>query len=188
MNLETLRKIPFSVIGRCSPGSAPLWLQGKYTKSIIYHRPLRKYLSRDTIPLKWAVYTAGLPYNSHQFSSKCIQFYIAKCLNYYRVAVLILFIIIILLFVFFVSRRDAFAGVEEEEIQSFLYDSDGCYNSSLFQASSVSAMATFENLLNNSTMTHTVGATTTERIKETYLVIVQEGSILGLTLRIMIDK
>jgi hypothetical protein len=101
---------------------------------------------------------------------------------------LILFIIIILLFVFFVSRRDAFAGVEEEEIQSFLYDSDGCYNSSLFQASSVSAMATFENLLNNSTMTHTVGATTTERIKETYLVIVQEGSILGLTLRIMIDK
>jgi hypothetical protein len=56
------------------------------------------------------------------------------------------FIIIILLFVF-VSRRDAFAGVEEEEIQSFLYDSDGCYNSSLFQASSVSAMTTFENLL-----------------------------------------
>jgi hypothetical protein len=48
---------------------------------------------------------------------------------------------------FFVSRRDAFAGVEEEEIQSFLYDSDGCYNSSLFQASSVSTMTTFENLL-----------------------------------------
>jgi hypothetical protein len=37
--------------------------------------------------------------------------------------------------------------VEEEEIQSFLYDSDGCYNSSLFQASSVSAMTTFKNLL-----------------------------------------
>jgi hypothetical protein len=55
-----------------------------------------------------------------------------------------------LLFVF-VSRRDAFAGVDEAEIQSFLYDSDGCYNSSLFQASSVSAMTTFENLL----MTHT---------------------------------
>jgi hypothetical protein len=68
--------------------------------------------------------------------------------------------------IFLVSRRDAFAGVEEEEIQSFLYDSDGCYNSSLFQASNVSAMTTFENLLNNSTMTHTVGATTTERIKE----------------------
>jgi hypothetical protein len=45
MNLETLRKILFSVIGRCSPGSATLWMQGKYTKSIIYHRPLRKYLS-----------------------------------------------------------------------------------------------------------------------------------------------
>jgi hypothetical protein len=48
---------------------------------------------------------------------------------------------------FFIFRRDAFAGVEEEEIQSFLYDSDGCYNSSLFQASSVSTMTTFENLL-----------------------------------------
>ncbi len=47
----------------------------------------------------------------------------------------------------YISRRDAFAGVEEEEIQSFLYDSDGCYNSSLFQASSVSTITTFQNLL-----------------------------------------
>jgi hypothetical protein len=35
-------------------------------------------------------------------------------------------------------RRDVFSGVDEEELQRFLYDSDGCYNSSLFQSSSVS--------------------------------------------------
>ena len=42
------------------------------------------------------------------------------------------------LYFFTIFRRDVFSGVDEEELQRSLYDSDGCYNSSLFQSSSVS--------------------------------------------------